>query len=183
MKNYKIISWFLFLFLIVAVSFALVQYIRAQGDIITVCVKKDGIMHMVGGGFTRMDCKDNESLLSWNVEGPQGPKGDMGDKGDQGIQGERGLPAQHGAGNIAFIFEDYLLKTDGTVWVAGANPGNIPPYTRIDGINYSGVTNVPILVSDIISWQYSRIIDRNGNYWFICNCNVKGGWKNFGQLP
>src|SRR5689334_15391084 len=41
-----------------------------------------------------------------------------------GPQGEPGKDAQHGAGNIAFIHDIYLLKTDGTTWVA--NSGNVP---------------------------------------------------------
>lgn len=102
--------------------------------------------------------------------GPQGP---------QGPQGEPGQNASHGVGNIAFIFEDYLLKTDGTVWVAWA--GNIP-YTRV-GMGYSGVTNVPIPVEDIVVWQYSRLIDVDGNYWFISLGCVQCGWQNFGPLP
>ena len=51
------------------------------------------------------------------IPGPQGPKGD---------KGESGLPAQHGAGNVAFSYleypkcvdcgrQEYVLKTDGTV--------------------------------------------------------------------
>lgn len=177
---------------------ALWTFTRAAESEITVCVKKSGAVYVIGDDFRRADCKKNDKLLTWNIQGPKGDKGDKGDqgiqgekgekgekgdKGDQGLQGEPGLPAQHGAGNIAFIFEDYLLKTDGTVWVAGANPGNVPPYTHVDGINYSGVTNVPVSVSDIIVWQYNRLVDKNGNYWFISLGNVQGGWHNFGPLP
>ena len=59
-------------------------YSRAAGDTITVCVQKDGLMHVVGGGFRRADCRKNESLLTWNIQGPQGPKGDKGDPGVAG---------------------------------------------------------------------------------------------------
>lgn len=140
MKNYKIIAGVLFLLLVVGTGFSAWRYTQAAGDVITVCVKKDGLVHVIGEGFKRADCKNNESLLSWNVEGPQGPKGDKGDQGDvgpwgpQGSQGEPGLPAQHGAGNIAFIEGDYLLKTDGTVWWLRFDNGQ-PSYTLIDGIN------------------------------------------------
>lgn len=107
--------------------------------------------------------------------GPQGPPG------EQGPQGEPGLPAEHGAGNIAFISGDFLLKSDGTVWVAGAIPNNT--YIRVDGVNYSGVTNVPIPVGNIVDWHYNKLIDKNGNYWFISLGNVQGGWHNLGSLP
>ena len=199
--NKKVI---LFLGIVFVFVVGLWGYSKAVGNEITVCVTKAGTVHIIGSDFERAECKKNETLLTWNIVGPKGDKGDKGDtglqgeqgqKGDQGIQGESGpqglkgdkgepgLAAQYGAGNIAFIFEDHLLKTDGTVWVAGANPGNIPPYTRIDGINYSGVTNVPIPISDIIDWQYNRLIDKNGNYWFIGIGSIQNGWHNFGPLP
>lgn len=96
MKNYRIIAGVLFLLLVASTGFSVWRYTRAAGDEITVCVKKDGIVHVIGEGFKRADCKKNESLLSWNTEGVQGPKGDegeqglKGDKGDQGSMGERG---------------------------------------------------------------------------------------------
>src|SRR3989338_10403167 len=94
-------------------------YTQATGNEITVCVNKSGVMHMVGEGFKRADCKHNETLVTWNIQGPKGEKGDKGNQGEQGPmgpQGEPGLPAQHGAGNIAFIYGDKLLKVDGAVW-------------------------------------------------------------------
>ena len=102
-----------------------------------------------------------------------------------GPQGEPGLPAQQGAGNIAFISSgtaggNYLLKADGTVWVWGAVPGT--PYLRIDGTNYSGVPNIPVPVSDIISWQYDNLLDKSGNYWSAYG-NTNHIWNNFGPLP
>ncbi|GEM_PF-4089609 len=166
-------------------------YTRAVGDEISICVTKAGVTHVVGDGFKRADCKKNETLLTWNVQGPKGDKGDQGIQGEQGSigsqgpvgpQGEPGLPAQHGAGNIAFISSisgDFLLKTDGTVW--GAFRGNVP-YTQIQG-NGDGVGNVPVPVSDIVVWQYNKLIDKNGNYWFISLGNVQGGWHNLGPLP
>lgn len=197
MKNYKIIAGVLFLLLIASTGFSVWRYTQAAGDEITVCVKKDGLVHVIGEGFKRVDCKKNESLLSWNVEGPQGLKGDKGDQGEQGEQGlkgdkgdagsmgpqgEPGLSAQHGAGNIIFIDGDHLLKTDGTVWLLRFDNGQ-PSYTLIDGINQTGVHNVPVSVSDIVDWQYNTLIDKNGNYWFISTGNVQGGWRNFGPLP
>jgi hypothetical protein len=91
--------------------------------------------------------------------------------------------APSGAGNVAFIYGGYLLKTDGTVWVAGSGGEWPTHYKQVDGVNFSGVTNVPIPVSDIVSWQYSGLLDKNGNYWFISTGNLQGGWTNFGPLP
>jgi len=179
---------------------------RAAGsEEIAACVSPSGLMRYLASG----ECRRGETELNWNIQGARGekgekgdtgdtgepgPKGDTGERGDtgetgaqgepgpQGERGEPGAPAQHGAGNIAFIFEDYLLKTDGTVWVAGANPGNNPPYTLIDCISYSGVTNVPVPISKIISWQYRSLLDEEGNYWITGN-TCPHTWQKLGLLP
>ena len=166
-------------------------YTQATGDEITVCVNKSGVVHMVGEGFKRADCKNNETLITWNIQGPKGEKGDKGDQGEQGPvgpqgpagpQGEPGEPAQHGAGNIAFIdHSNHLLKTDGSVWVLTYNNG-VPFYYQITG-NGDGIGNVPIPVNDIVDWRYDALIDKNGNYWHIERGNVQAGWTNFGPLP
>lgn len=69
--------------------FAYRAYSQVGGDI-TVCVKKSGAMFMIGEGFKRADCKDNEQLVSWNMQGPTGPKGDKGEPGPQGEKGDIG---------------------------------------------------------------------------------------------
>jgi hypothetical protein len=118
-------------------------------------------------------------------QGLQGEQGVQGIQGIQGLQGEKGdlaLPAQHGAGNIAFIAGDNLLKTDGSVWWLRFENG-IPNYYKRLGDGSDGVGNVPIPVSDIVDWQYNSLIDKNGNYWFIGLGRVQEGWHNFGPLP
>lgn len=72
---------------------ALWSYTQAVGNEITVCVTKGGLVHVIGSEFRRADCKENESLLTWNITGLQGPKGD---KGDQGLQGEQGIQGPKG---------------------------------------------------------------------------------------
>ena len=45
------------------------------------------------------ECRNNETALSWNQQGPKGDQGDKGDKGDQGEtgpQGPQGVPGQQG---------------------------------------------------------------------------------------
>lgn len=64
-----------------AVFLGLWMYSRAQGSVITVCAKHDGLMHVIGGGFKRTQCLQNETLLSWNTEGPPGPPGPQGPSG------------------------------------------------------------------------------------------------------
>ena len=108
------------------------------------------------------------------IPGPQGPAGPVGPQGQKGDKGEDGQNTQHGAGNIAFIYDIYLLGTDGRVWIAYS--GNIP-YSQITGPRGT----MPIPVSAIASWQHISLLDKNGDYWFYTgNAN---GWQNFGPLP
>ncbi len=60
---------------------------------LTVCVTKDGTTHMVGDTFKRDECKKNEKLVTFNV---QGPKGDTGATGAQGISGVIGVKGEKG---------------------------------------------------------------------------------------
>jgi hypothetical protein len=67
---------------------------------ITVCVKNNGLLYVIGEGFSRADCRSNDQLLSWNVggtPGPQGPAGEQGLTGPQGPVGPQGLPGNDGA--------------------------------------------------------------------------------------
>ena len=64
------------------------------------CVNNSsGTIHMVGAGEP---CGNNEELVTWNSEGPQGlpgepgPAGPQGDAGPGGPQGEPGLPGEPG---------------------------------------------------------------------------------------
>jgi hypothetical protein len=175
MKNnsYKVI---LLTTAILTVSFASMNvYASLTNTQISACIKNDGSVKIVTASST---CAKNESLLVWNITGPKGEKGDAG---SQGIPGEVGTstPATHGVGNIAFVSGGALLKTDGTVWMSGINSA----YILVDGVNFSGVTNIPVAIEDILVWEYTRVLDKNGNYWVISLSNIQAGWKNLGQLP
>ncbi|MEK7510569.1 MAG: collagen-like protein [Patescibacteria group bacterium] len=78
---------------VLAVSSLLWTYIQANNGEITVCVKENGAMYLIGEGFKRTECKDKHKLLSWNIQGPQGEKGEKGDQGESGPQGPPGIPA------------------------------------------------------------------------------------------
>lgn len=71
------------------------------------CVLKDGTLYIVTDPSV---CKKNETLLTWNIMGPQGPQGEQGlpglqgiqgEPGQQGIQGEQGLPGEQGVPGLA----------------------------------------------------------------------------------
>lgn len=95
-----------------------------------------------------------------------------GSQGEQGIQGEPGQDAQYGAGNIAFIFYEYLLKNDGTVWSANSSGNNFWFERELGDVP-------PVPVANIVSWQRYHLLDKNGNYWRVVN----GVWQNYGPLP
>ena len=71
-------------------------YSQAAGEVITVCVKKSDLVHVVGSDFKRTDCKGNERILNWNTQGIKGDKGDSGEKGDRGEKGEKGDTGHQG---------------------------------------------------------------------------------------
>ncbi len=96
MKNKWIVSIIVMVFVAV---FGVWTFIKAGGQQISVCVKNSGLVYVIGESFKRQDCKKNDSLLSWNIVGPQGlkgNKGDIGPKGDTGEQGSIGLTGSQG---------------------------------------------------------------------------------------
>jgi len=146
----------------VALIIGLWTYSQAnENTAISVCVKKSGLVFVVGDGFRREDCKKNESLLTWNIMGPKGQKGDKGDKGDQGPigltgsagatgsqgpQGEPGLQGEQGptglqgpqgetgpAGEIRGIIGLAYVEGLTTAWADSGTYSDIPG--RV--INYS----------------------------------------------
>jgi len=119
---------FAILILAMAVIFAGVwTYTKAEGGEISVCVKKSGLVYVIGSSFRRQDCKKNDSLLTWNATGLQGPKGDKGDTGDQGpigltgpqgIQGEpgpKGGAGEQGVAGSSFHLYDANGQDLGTI--------------------------------------------------------------------
>jgi hypothetical protein len=59
--------------------------------------KNNGALRSVAAAA---DCKTNETVLDWNVRGPQGPQGAQGVPGAQGPQGEIGAQGPPGADGI-----------------------------------------------------------------------------------
>ena len=110
-QKYKLAS---VVFVAGVVAFSLVSLTLAQAasSTITVCVKKEGTMYMVGDGFKRTECKDNDQLFGWNVTGPQGPQGlpgvpgaigPVGPQGPMGLTGADGAPGPVGAQGVQGI--------------------------------------------------------------------------------
>lgn len=70
---------------------------KAEGTMITICVKNNGSVYVIGEGFRRADCRRNDQLLSWNVSGVPGPQGPTGPTGPQGPSGNDGASGALGA--------------------------------------------------------------------------------------
>lgn len=184
---------------VLVVTLGTTMFIHAQGEQITICAKKSGLVYIIGDDFKRTECKKNDSLLSWDMSGVQGPKGDIGpqgiqgqkgDVGPQGIQGPQGPAGASGAGsnpnhfisgNFAYLpYGPYILKTDGTVWRASNNPTTNPKFTQESG----PVTILPVTINQIAYWSYDSLVDTDGNYWkFWFTGGVNSGWYNYGPLP
>ena len=61
---------------------------RSSATTLTACVKaNDGAMRLVSSASA---CRNNESAVTWNAEGPQGVAGPVGPQGPQGPQGPKG---------------------------------------------------------------------------------------------
>lgn len=165
-----------FLIFVTVLSVSAFTYTKAEGVLLEVCVKKSGLIYVIGEDFRRSECKKNDALLSWNTSGIQGSKGDTGPqgiKGDKGDVGPQGEKAAQGAGNIAFcsIYNDCasVLKTDGTIWDFNGNDvwAETPNFPK----------TVPVPVSNIVHWERYSFLDVDGNVWRWGN----NRWNNIGH--
>ena len=98
---------------------------------LTICVKKDGTMHLIGSSFKRSDCKKNEQLISFNAQGPKGDKGDTGATGAQGIQGVAGPMGPIGPQGIPG--EGITIPDPGTVVGTSSEEVIITPVADVGG--------------------------------------------------
>src|SRR4051812_47592401 len=72
---------------------ALASAAFGQSNEIRACVWQNGQVQIIGAGEV---CKPNQTLQTWNIQGPKGDKGDPGDKGDKGDRGEPGAGLETG---------------------------------------------------------------------------------------
>ena len=88
---------FISILTVVIVILGIWTYTKAEGGQITVCVKNSGLIYVIGHDFKRMDCKKNDSLLSWNSTGQIGPRGEIGPVGPEGPRGTDGIDGIQGS--------------------------------------------------------------------------------------
>jgi hypothetical protein len=113
---------------------------RATGDTVTICVKRSGLVYVIGDGFRRSECRGTDQLISWNTEGvpgPQGPAGADGANGADGAQGPQGEQGPAGADGA-----DGAQGPQGPQGPAGTGGGTLNTYQRT-------ATNPSIPPSDV----------------------------------
>jgi hypothetical protein len=64
-----------------------VSVAAAQGEVIQACVRPGGQLRIIDASD---ECRNNEQLLEWNIQGIPGPQGEKGDPGDLGPPGPLG---------------------------------------------------------------------------------------------
>jgi len=94
---------------LVAVALLLVmvpiaKFATSSPGVLEACVNPgNGMMRLVDASTA---CHNNETRVSWNMEGPPGPPGPKGDTGDPGPKGDTGDPGPPGssAGGPPFVW-------------------------------------------------------------------------------
>jgi hypothetical protein len=128
--------------LVLAVALIAVQWVgAAEGEIIYACVNPAGQVRIVDGPGA---CRSQETLLQWNVEGPEGPQGPQGPEGPQGPPG-CGTPTDPAASQ--FVMLEIIGVAEGTDFSR-----ILPDATSAD------IFRVPegmVFVVTDVDWQYN----------------------------
>jgi hypothetical protein len=143
-------------------------YSMAIDNQISVCVKKDGTVHVIGQDFKRDDCKKNEVFLSWNT---QGPKGDQGIPGIQGPKGDSGfsLPEELKPTllNIS-VCKQRSGNGLGFSWTLENGFGSIPNKLVDDDYISSGISWGELKIQSNLAPEYNTYIYKsNGTHYSI----------------
>jgi hypothetical protein len=100
-KRFVLVLGLVVVMLMTSATIALAEAATTGDGTISACVLKDGTLYITDNAT----CKRTETLLTWNIVGPQGPQGEQGPQGlqgeqgpvgPQGIQGEQGLQGAQG---------------------------------------------------------------------------------------
>ena len=76
----------------VAGTLTTASIVTAENDVIIACVHNNSNGNNVRIVDSPDDCRNNETPVQWNTQGPPGPPGADGQDGAQGPQGEQGPP-------------------------------------------------------------------------------------------
>jgi hypothetical protein len=107
------------------VSVGATWMLAQAGGAISACVLKDGTLYITSTGM----CKKGETLLTWNITGPQGPIGPAGPTGPEGQAGPQGPAGQAGptgpAGQAGPQGPASLAALEGTPCSVGGSTDNV----------------------------------------------------------
>ena|SRR3989344_7671199 len=172
--NYK---WTAVIIFILVATAGVWSYVKANGNEISICVEKNGFVYVIGEGFKEQKCKNNDTLLTFNVQGPPGPQGPQGLQGEPGLvgpTGPQGLPGKDGvsgAGNIAFVWFQFVLTTDGRVWFWSPSTNQWVLESQYN------IPDPPVPVSNILQWDFYSFLDTSGHMWLLAN----NAWTDTGS--
>jgi hypothetical protein len=143
---------------------------------LTACVRdNDGAMRLVSSSAT---CKNNESPVTWQVQGPQGvpgPKGDKGDKGDTGADGAPGTPGAKGdKGDKGDPGADGAPGTPGAKGDKGDTGPAGPGIASLDDLNGTACTVAGT------AGTIATAVASNGAVTLTCTATTSGGGGDTG---
>jgi hypothetical protein len=82
--------------LVVSVGIAYAAIPDSNGVIHGCYVSGQGQLRVIDTAKAKESCKNNETAISWNQQGPKGDKGDTGPQGPQGVKGDTGPQGPQG---------------------------------------------------------------------------------------
>jgi hypothetical protein len=155
------------------------------GEEITLCVRRNGTVSIVGDEFRRDECRRNETVLILNTQGPAGPPGTS-------------IPCVTVVGNDVYFDGCNVHIRNGSGYTSGSSNGlgNLilgynedtisTPNDRTGSHNliigpehtYSSYGGLIAGEQNIISGAYSSVIGGKENKAFGDNSSILGGWQN-----
>lgn len=75
------------------------------------CVRRTGLVYIVGEGFRREDCRGRDQLITWSTQGTPGPQGEPGQQGPQGPAGPQGPQGPAGTGGATGRLNMYRVTS------------------------------------------------------------------------
>lgn len=86
-----------------AVILGATAFAMGEPTVYYACISHSGSVRMVQ---PETECRQNETLISWNQKGESGPAGPQGEPGPRGPEGPQGPPGAPGVGPVAMGIVD-----------------------------------------------------------------------------
>jgi hypothetical protein len=112
-NRYIVIGTLVLALLAVGVTLSFAQ---TSGGTIRGCVKP-GTGQLIGLLDENGQCKDNETLLEWNMMGPVGPEGPAGPQGDPGPAGPQGPAGPPGVIRFYIVMTEEMVPANSRIHI------------------------------------------------------------------